>query len=274
MAKLTSGDTSSLVCISQLRAHLTQCMREHKSCSSREHVELPTRVLEISEAEGDELKIRLKATNGEVDRYICLSHRWLEGKTLTTTTSTMSARIAGIPWTELPTVFQEAITVTYKLGFRYIWINSLAINQDKSSGDWLREAPKMAQYYQNSSLTISAAESAESLFYRLPDEAQVVWNVQPPERFQQSGYKVRLRKPLPHDVSALHHRGWVYQEHILSPRIAHFGKELIWECAELTSCECGRLPLPTASGKSALRDAWDIGMLSVHTGGSKVMRSH
>ncbi|KAH7092454.1 heterokaryon incompatibility protein-domain-containing protein, partial [Paraphoma chrysanthemicola] len=259
IAKLTSGDTSSLACISQLQAHLARCMREHKSCSSIEHVELPTRVLEIHDAEGDELKIRLKVTNGEVGRYICLSHRWLEGKTLTTTTSTMGARTAGIPWADLPKVFQEAITVTHKLGFRYIWIDSLAINQEKSSGDWLREAPKMAQYYQNSSLTISAAESAESLFYRFPDEAQIVWNVQPPERFQQSGYKVGLRKPLPHDVSALHQRGWVYQEHILSPRIAHFGKELIWECSELTSCECGRLPLPTASGKSALRDAWDIG---------------
>lgn len=33
-------------------------------------------------------------------------------------------------------------------------------------------------------------------------------------------------------------RGWVYQERVLSPRVLHFGQELVWECNTTTVCEC------------------------------------
>lgn len=234
-------------------------MQNHPSCRNISAVVLPARVLEISITKEQELNVRLVETKGKEANYVCLSHRWIEGQTITTTTSNIDDRRAGIPWDEFPRTFQEAITVTYFLGFRYIWIDSLSINQDPASGDWFIEASKMAQYYQNSTLTISAAEANDGLFYSFPGPPQVKWEVEPPEHFKQPSYSVFMRKPLSHDVSALHHRGWVFQEHLLSPRVAHFGKELIWECAELTACECGRFPLPTRGGRGALHDAWDIG---------------
>jgi hypothetical protein len=120
--------------------------------------------------------------------------------------------------------------VTRDLGFEYIWIDSLCINQEKASGDWLVEAPKMAQYYQNSFLTISAAESTEGLFYKHTNGAQVLWQAEPPEQFKGRwpSYNICIREPLAHDASTLHSRGWVFQEHVLSPRVVHFGKELVW----------------------------------------------
>jgi hypothetical protein len=75
--------------------------------------------------------------------------------------------------------------VTQNLGFEYIWIDYLCINQDASSRDWLAEAPKMAQYYQNVFLTISAAEATEGLFYKRPDTAQFMWEVVALENFKQ-----------------------------------------------------------------------------------------
>ena len=242
-----------------LRSQLDTCTQKHTFCSKNSTVVLPTRLLEISAIESGELAVRLAETKSKVGRYVCLSHRWIEGQIITTTTSNIDERRAGIPWTELPKTFREAVTVTHSLGFEYLWIDSLAINQDESSGDWLVEAPKMAQYYQNSSLTISAAEATEGLFYSLADADQVRWEVTPPEHFKQPSYTICVRKPLSHDTSALHHRGWVFQEHMLSPRIAHFGKELIWGCAQLTACECGRFPLPTKRGRTPLHDVFDIG---------------
>lgn len=45
---------------------------------------------------------------------------------------------------DLPVVFQEAVTVTIKLGLRYLWIDALCIIQDDPS-DWERESACMAE---------------------------------------------------------------------------------------------------------------------------------
>lgn len=267
-AKLISGYTGSKTCIDLLRARLDQCLSNHGFCRDTSTSVLPTRVLEISTSANGLLGVRLIETNNQVGRYVCLSHRWIEGHTITTTTANINDRRTWVPRDEMPKTFLEAIWLAHTLGFTYIWIDSLAINQDPESGDWLIEAPKMAQYYQNATLTISAAEATDGLFYKSADNDQVMWKVVPPEQYNQPSYNIYLRRPLSHDNSALHHRGWVFQEHLLSPRIAHFGKELIWECAELTACECGRLPLPNKGGRDALRDAWGIGSV-VSTYGRK-----
>src|SRR5436309_1737800 len=45
-------------------------------------------------------------------------------------------------------------------------------------------------------------------------------------------------------------RGWVFQERLLSPRVLHFGiQELVWECTELSFCECEEVPHVTSLKK-------------------------
>ena len=63
---------------------------------------------------------------------------------------------------QLPQSFKDAFYVAEKLGFRYVWIDSLCIIQD--TGDWKQEAYKMAQHYQHSTLTIAAMSSKLGLF--------------------------------------------------------------------------------------------------------------
>lgn len=53
---------------------------------------------------------------------------------------------------------------------------------------------------------------------------------------------IRVRDPRPHSDSdhPLLKRAWVLQERLLSRRVLHFGRrELIWECMEVSDCECG-----------------------------------
>jgi hypothetical protein len=81
----------------------------------------------------------------------------LLGKTplLNTTLAVLPEFRKSNAWGQLPKTFQDAVTVTRKLGIRYLWIDSLCIIQD-SKADWAEEAPKMSEIYGNSYVTIAA----------------------------------------------------------------------------------------------------------------------
>ncbi|KIN03421.1 hypothetical protein OIDMADRAFT_90795, partial [Oidiodendron maius Zn] len=51
--------------------------------------------------------------------------------------------------------FQDTITVIRRLGYRYLWINSLCILQDNHV-DWVTESAQMQDYYKNTISTIAA----------------------------------------------------------------------------------------------------------------------
>ncbi|KAF2467682.1 HET-domain-containing protein, partial [Lindgomyces ingoldianus] len=176
----------------------------------------PTRIVEIQDTD----KVRLYQTQGERDAYTCLSHCWGSNPIIQTTSSTLSTFKNSIPWSQLSRTFRDAIDLTYRLGLKYIWIDSLCIIQDNID-DWRHEGNKMASTYSNSFLTIAASKAR--------DGNEGCYSTCPPE----------LCKNLP-----LLQRGWVLQERLLSPRVVHFGpRELYWECAQRNLCECSELSL-------------------------------
>ena len=67
----------------------------------------------------------------------------------------------GIPWESLPKTFQDAITVTRVLGFRYIWTGALCILQD-SFFDWKAKSTKMGHICAYATVVISADVAEES----------------------------------------------------------------------------------------------------------------
>ncbi len=67
----------------------------------------------------------------------------------------------GIAIKDLPKNFRDAITITRRLGVRYLRIDSLCIIQD-SNADWERDSKKMGELYQNAILTIAAATAETS----------------------------------------------------------------------------------------------------------------
>ncbi|KAE8448764.1 hypothetical protein EG329_008980 [Mollisiaceae sp. DMI_Dod_QoI] len=102
---------------------------------------------------------KLCETSGLVSRYITLSHRWTESTSASSTTSlNFEKRKVVIEILELSQTFQDAISVTRRLGVQYLWIDSLCIIQD-SPDDWTRESHHMMSIYELAWLNISAAGS-------------------------------------------------------------------------------------------------------------------
>src|SRR5947199_1256634 len=59
--------------------------------------------------------------------YAALIYCWGNSEVLLTTTQSIQTRKRSIEWLSLPKVFQDAITLTHKLGLRYLWIDSLCM---------------------------------------------------------------------------------------------------------------------------------------------------
>lgn len=175
------GDTASDHSFSTAQSWIQDCVANHKLCGPDEPSPLPTRILhlgettnETAEGNGDDLQIRLiEPSSDQRERYISLSHSWGCEQPLITTTATLEQHKTGIPLSQLPATFRDAVLICRKLGIHYLWIDSLCIIQD-SDVDWQQEASRMASVYRNSYLTVyaTASSSPSSGIFR---SKQAVW---------------------------------------------------------------------------------------------------
>lgn len=237
-----SGDTSSPEAFAKARYWLQHCVDDHKGCASNTNVRLPTRLVRIRRDPFTHLTtIKLVETNNSFGRYACLSHCWgPQGSSslLRTTSANYKAHLNTIPIQSLPRTFQHALITTRRLGLDLIWIDSLCIIQGDEA-DWTREAACMGSYYSSGYVTISASWSH--------GPSGGCFNISEPEfigrrlRIPDSFSSLSVRRVLDHGSRwPLLHRGWVFQERMLSPRVLHFSlREIVWECLTCTACECG-----------------------------------
>ncbi|POS81255.1 hypothetical protein DHEL01_v200355 [Diaporthe helianthi] len=149
----------------------------------------------------------------------------------------------GVPITCLALNFQEAISVTRQLGFRFIWIDSLCIIQG-SQKDWAREAQQMNKVYRNAFVTIGAMASpnAHGGLFRTRDPEMagvcpVTLNMDEDGETEcllvKSDFWENNVRTAP-----LNQRAWVVQERVLAPRSLYFCEDqLFWECREQQACE-------------------------------------
>ena len=107
---------------------ISECDCGHGSCFLKA-TSSPKRLLHM---QGDLPKpdIRLEENLSEPVRYIALSHCWGRSTPFTTTTETLTQRLTGISWDELPQTFKDAITVALRLEIPYLWTDSVCILQD------------------------------------------------------------------------------------------------------------------------------------------------
>ena len=141
-----------------------------------------------------------------------------------------------ISYDSLPQTFRDSVYITRRLGFRYLWIDSLCIIQD-SPADWNYESGQMAYVYRQSALTIPAEAARDGSFGIFRSA-----NTHRPEHV----LKVKCRlsdydldyfyfqsKTPQHDANAfhLHQRAWVLQETILPQKLLSFtSSSLIYTC--------------------------------------------
>ena len=232
---------------------IRQCRSTHKNCNrlsetaEGSHRWLPTRLLDVSRQDKeseDTIRLISRPSLQESKGYVSLSYCWGEDDSFTKLVSAkLSAFQSGIELTELPQTFRDAVQVTRRLNYRYLWIDALCIIQD-SPQDWLQEALSMAKVFASSCLNLAAADSkgADGGLFRDREpgtlngcEISIGW-----ERLG----KLALEKDIYHVVrheglsrllnhSKLEQRGWTFQERLLSPRTLHFGEDQIyWECFE------------------------------------------
>ncbi|KAI3319883.1 HET-domain-containing protein [Xylariaceae sp. AK1471] len=198
---------------------LLNCLTRHAACISAEGPlpNLPTRVIDVGPPDGSQ-ELVLRPGRGLQGRYIALTHRWGVSVTMKSTKQSLSEWLKCIKFQCLTKVMQDAVTVTRKLGIRYLWIDALCIIQDSHS-DWSVEACDMARIYRNAFLTIAAAASAD----------------------HSDGFFTKRNQAPTSQASAneiLDSRGWIMQEQLLSPRILKYSKgQMDWECISLSTSD-------------------------------------
>ena len=140
--------------------------------------------------------------------------------------------------TEVPKTFHDAIIITRRLGFRYLWIDCLCIIQD-SINDWKAESARMGTYFRCSDLTIAASDSVNAHSGCFRNRAGLlvrpckIWargpadlngNPKPTYAFGDGGSESIGN-------NTLSGRAWVSQESLLAPRTLLFDSNgIAWKC--------------------------------------------
>ncbi|KAE9372587.1 HET-domain-containing protein [Stipitochalara longipes BDJ] len=155
-----ADDSGSEGCFKIAQYWFKTCLETHDSrCQVKENVPLPTRVVDVGHLESPFIKLYI--SNGEHGQWLTLSHCWGKSHPATTTKSNLNSYCNGIVLSTLPKTFQDAIFITRRLGYKYLWIDSLCIVQD-SMLDWQLESVKMNTIYANSVLNLSADAAIDS----------------------------------------------------------------------------------------------------------------
>lgn len=240
-------DNGSDEAITLLKAWIDDCVENHAECRDLDstQTQLPTRVIDVGSIES--LTVKLFVTNSLQAPYVALSHCWGKLPLLNTTKSTLEERQRAIPIESLPQAFQDAVTITRKLGLQYVWIDSLCIVQDDAN-DWDIEAAQMADVYGRAFLTISNdwADGSTKPILR-PYDRKDPKMLDP---FITRMMSTRVRRPIDHegDRGPISSRAWTLQERVLSKRIIHYeAEEMRFECRKGAKCECSDYQMPIRS---------------------------
>ncbi|KAK0670033.1 heterokaryon incompatibility protein-domain-containing protein [Cercophora samala] len=167
----------------------------------------------------------------DIVQYVALSYVWGSVPSFRITKANRKSlmRRGGIntAWNLLPETIRDAITLTRKLGLRYLWVDSLCLVQN-DPGDLEAGIEVMDQVYERAWVTIVAV-SGFNASAGLP-------GIEPgsrPQKYQ--GHEIKpgiflgkivsgalLLEETPHDT-----RAWTLQERILSRRILYFFEDQV-----------------------------------------------
>ncbi|KAH6616856.1 heterokaryon incompatibility protein-domain-containing protein [Boeremia exigua] len=239
------------------RRWFNHCVSRHTECGdhlSLQNSTVPDRVIDVALYGGQP---RLINSMGLRSRYATLSHCW-----------------GGLPMSELPKTFREAIVICRALMIPYLWIDSICIIQD-SPTDWEIQSSKMHSIYHDSAVTLAALDAANSskgLFIpKLPfvdvfplhqqfGNGKGQAYVGPPTwtKFSHSsgpyndhiGWVYEALQDMFSQTSyirrgVLESRAWAMQELRLSQRVLYFFKgEMMWRCPEAIMRQNGSWKAP------------------------------
>jgi serine/threonine protein kinase len=237
LKSVSATQNKSLVTIleadwSPLISWLSTCNNTHTDCGhSRKHkITKPLRLFDCHER---------KLIVAFDRKYAALSYCWGD--------VWKSKVMFGQVWSEyarfsskLPQIIEDAISVTQKLGLRYLWIDQLCINPFDTE-DIHRHLLQIGDIYSNAFVAIiflgEISNQTKSPTNLQRDSSEIShllngvgsWIV-----------PTRLRAIELIELSAWHRRGWTLQETVLSRRSVYFtNQDILWTCSSAEEEEIG-----------------------------------
>lgn len=235
---------------------------------------LPTRVLSITKDASNHISVRLIRTKDSHGSYCALSHCWgpINKQPLRTTRQNLEARMADIPFDQLPATIRDAVYLVSTLQIEYLWIDSLCIVQDDPK-EWLRESENMGSIYKNATLVLAAAgsrDSTEGLFIAKRPHPEVFTLPYSPyslitgrSESSQGEYKLAIlpQEPAAPSHGPLHQRAWAYQEwYFANRKVLFMPGGMSWVCSHREYNEQWNYSKPQVFSSS-----W-LALLSEYTG--------
>lgn len=234
-----SHSTSPNDTVELIRTWLDKCQgtHQHSCCKSRTEIKrLPTRLVDVGPKDGSEDPRLLESANlnNKLAYVVALSYRWAKLGNFMLTSKTFPMLSTGVRVEKYPLTFQHAIQLCRRLGYRYLWIDSLCIFQD-SPKDQLREINSMKTVYQNCAWTLAAihGEDCTSGCFSEFDRLRNIPCLLPcKEPLSACTMDFRFINPFREAdfQSPLFARGWVFQEAYLSRTVYVGTRGVYWEC--------------------------------------------
>jgi hypothetical protein len=245
---VVSGITFELIntWLQSCESHVT-CMEALKTHEDGVLIHGPSRLLYLEDSETATSKVKIIDTNG-TERYAALSYCWGKDSSMQLLRSTIDAWKEMLPFDDLPQTIQDAISVTRRLGLKYLWVDRVCIIQDDRE-DTMKELSAMARIYQRAFLTISAGSASSAidgflqprskaaemmrksriaLEYICPDGSKGTVGLTPAALRKDDSWKA--------DTRAVDARAWTMQEQILSTRTVYFCSNMLsWSCLSSTA---------------------------------------
>lgn len=169
-------------------------------------------------------------------KYVALSYVWGMNQTYVLTKATLGEKCSSLDLSRLPKTIIDAIDVTQRLGYTYLWVDALCIVQDLGE-DMKDELAVMGQIYRDSAVTIIAANASSSIegflkvaespnFFVEPFDIPVLTKHGTIE-YLSVGYRCYY-EPFRDPINS---RAWTLQERILSTRNLVYSYDgLKWSC--------------------------------------------
>lgn len=237
------SSTASQDHIDLAKQWIEACRANHTACEtaqSRER-ELPTRLIYVEPTSTGPPVMRLQETRTMKSKieYLAFSHCWGGSQTFRLLPENYHSSIHSIDFPKLSKNAQDAVAITRALGYLYLWIDSVCIIQGPD-GDWSTEAPRMGDVYSGAVCTIASTGSSsgdDGCYHERDVQSLLPCTVAVSSLTSDTFHSVYVRRDdildfeRHVDRSPLNKRAWAVQERLLSPRILHFGAEMLyWEC--------------------------------------------
>ena len=215
----------------------SSCLNQHSRCGIDTNYTAPTRLIHVKGPHD----LALEVSGGRILPYLTLSYKWGDSKKYLTLAENIADHGKKIPFEALPKTFQDAVRVTRRLGFEYLWIDALCIIHD-SPEDLRKEISEMGSIYQASKITLfaEAGDDADAGLSVSRDprsskpcilDLRATLDSDTLEASRYACYDPFSELEFPPAPASIYQRGWVLQEEVLAQRLLKFGaRQIKWEC--------------------------------------------